>query len=397
MSSRLPAALAVAALLVASARPASARAPQEPPSEDEVIRRIETLQPQVAQARADLEEALRLQRLEEQQRAHPPMDTVTVGPLRIVTPPEQADLARELFDKVWRESFPNVERSPSLASTLFTFQWKVSPRSIYMLPPEDGGAPVTRVELYRMSDRSRASVERRVREAVSRTLGQDFRPGSPMDDWLWGYHPGDLDATGAYRQLALTAGLGGAFRDCLGGDPSACWTADGLGRGEAARALASSFSLDERVSMVRRAAEATGYFERGGVRSPLRDSGDVEACIVQRSEDACDRPLTPSLKWSLDNVGGGTAMRWTLFWHAIELGGEGAWRRALERADAAPADVLTYVSGMDADDLATSWLADLEAHRPEIRADLAVTRWAVFFWVLVFMALALRSTRWRLR
>jgi hypothetical protein len=375
--------------------------PQDVQSPEEVLRRIEALRPELEEARAAADEARRRQRLQEARAAHPPMDTLAVGQLRIVTPPDQSELARELFSEVWSERFANVTGSPSLAGRYFTFQWRLQPDEIYMTPPTDGGAPVTRVELYRLTDRSRAAVKRRIHVALSDALAQDFARGSPLGGWLWGYHPGDLEPTTAFRQLSLAASLGGAFGACLGGDAGACWVAQSLVASEDPRegrdALTASFSEEDKVALVRRVYDRVITLGGRGVdRLGARNIAELDACLVQEVTGACDQFVPGRLVWYFDSAGGGTAIRWTLFWHAVEVGGEGAWERALERLDTDPTDVLTHASGLDAEALAESWLDETLQARPTLSADLGVTRWAVFLWVLIFLALALRSTRWRL-
>lgn len=388
MSRRVALPLLLAALLSA---PASA---QQPRSADELANRIDALRPQLERARSEMEEAQRLERLEEARREHPPVDTIAVGPMRIVTPPDQVDLARELFTEVWREHFANVTGSPSLAARYFTFQWRLLPTRIYMTPPEEGGAPVTRVDLYRLTDRSRTAVERRIRVSISGALTEDFARGTPLRDWLWAYRAGDLQPAAAYRQLALWASIGGAFRECLAADTDACWTAAWLDAPDPESMITASLSPDEETALVRRAAEAAMVVAaRNGFTG---DPPDLSPCLVERVESVCERYVPGGLDWYMDSAGG-TGIRWTLFWHAIRRGGAGAWERALARADAPPGDVLTHASGLDADELVAGWLETLLAARPDLRGDLSATRWAVFLWILIPIALAMRSTRWRLR
>jgi len=370
--------------------------PQDLQSPDEVRRQIEALRPELEEARASANEARLRQRIEEAQQEHPPMDTLTVGQLRIVVPPDQSELARELFSEVWSEHYANVTGSPSLASRFFTFQWRLRPEEIYTTPTADGGAPVTRVELYRFTDRSRWAVKRRIQVALSDALAQDFARDTPVGQWLWGYHAGDLEPIVAFRQLSLSASLGGAFRECLQGDAGACWVAESLVESpdprEGPDALTASFSAEEKRALVQRAYDMTI-----GRNMRPRRTAEIDACLRGAAADACDEFVSDGLGWAFGSVGDDMAMRWTLFWHAIRIGGPQAWERALERVDASPADVLTHASGLGSEELAASWLDETLQARPTLSADLAVTRWAVFIWVLIFLALALRSTRWRLQ
>jgi len=83
-------------------------------------------------------------------------------------------------------------------------------------------------------------------------------------------------------------------------------------------------------------------------------------------------------------------------WFAVRLGGEGAWQRALERADAPPSEVLAHVSGLPIDEFLAAWRDEMIANRPDARAGLGGKGTRVLMWSLIFAALAMRSTRWRL-
>jgi hypothetical protein len=81
---------------------------------------------------------------------------------------------------------------------------------------------------------------------------------------------------------------------------------------------------------------------------------------------------------------------------AADVGGPGAWGRALERADAPMGDVLESVSGLPIEEFLTAWHDELLTHRPDAHAGLGGRGSRALLWSLIFVAFAMRSTRWRL-
>ena len=392
--------LAVALLLWAGAPHAvlARQAGPSPQSMEELERRLEALRPRLQEAEAAMEEALARRRAEQAALERQPVDTIRVGPLRIVTPPDQAELAQELFSDVWNEEFGDVSGSPSLERRFFTFQWRVRPDFIYMVPEEDGGPPVSRVELHRLVDRTRARARARILGVLSEALLNDFTFQSPLRRWLGRGSLSDLELASAYRELALSAEASGVHRACLSDEAAACWASAGLGYDGSMATLERWFPPEVRRQLAHEGVALSNRFVRE--RLPLDPGTEEWACVEEDSQAACDRILQANFGWPriLPYVRGVglSAVEWTLFWHALQRGGEGAWGRTLERAETDdPGDLLTYVSGLSADELAASWQDAVVAHRPLLYADLATARWSVLLWILVFAAFAMRSTRWR--
>src|SRR5688500_12326603 len=90
-------------------------------TEDELVRRIDSLLPQIEEARRAADEAVRMRGAEEAARDAASVEEVRVGPLRIVTFLDQARLAEELFGEVWQESFSLAGQSQVLARHVFLF------------------------------------------------------------------------------------------------------------------------------------------------------------------------------------------------------------------------------------------------------------------------------------
>jgi hypothetical protein len=359
--------------------PLQTRADQAPAevTEEQLIRRIEGLVPEYESARAAREA-----RAEEQRaatRRSIPLDTMRIGPLRVVMLPDDVDRSRSLFEEVWNESFSGLEVSPSLSRHLLVFQWRARVQRIAFAT--DPNQQVVDIQLPRVrvptADRAKAEI----RDALSRSVLADFPSGSPMSDWLTarGYPP----AVEMYRLLAL-ANVG-ATRECLNGEGVACGAALGIGFGEPGADMSAWFEPSQRVEMART------------VVAQLRvdtDDALVRSCIDLNDVQACDSVLA-RLDW-VSWVPVSDRLRTHALWLAVSLGGEDAWRRALERTDAPVVNVLEHVSGLSIQEFLSIWREELIANRPDARAGLGGRGSRVLLWSLIFMAFAMRSTRWRL-
>ena len=200
------------------------RAPGSLPTEQDLLRRIDFLLPVLDQARAAESAARERQRLEEA-RLPAVTELVRVGPLHVLAPPDQAELAADLFGATWREHFEWASGSPSLAEHVFVFQWRWrSAEPLRIDPAATGHAGLQRVELTRAWARTRAAAQARVREAIWSVLRTDLPAGSPMAAWI---------GSNAYpvtervsRRVITTASEPG--RACVGGRTDACHVALGL-------------------------------------------------------------------------------------------------------------------------------------------------------------------------
>lgn len=367
-------------------RPAAIAAQQ--PTEEELTSRIEELMPAYLEAREAWNAYLRAQFAAEDGKATP-ADTVLMGPMRIVTMPDQSEAAAGLFEEVWREAFGAVEESPALRGYTFAFQWRARLRDFNV--PTHGREPILHVDISRIRTPTRAQAKEAVRAAIARVLIQDLPPGSPMRGTSATLYRSDATV---YRLLAVTPS--GATRACLGGDTGGCLAALGMGLGDAAAELPAWFAPEERQAMVERVDEFQRGREDVGGWTPRVDRDDqvVRRCVEASESGACDQVLA-SLDW-VSSVPTSLDIRAHLFWYAVLAGGQGAWARVLERADAPTPELLEHASGLPLDELVGRWRAHLVERRPDAHAGLGATQLTVLFWALVFAALAMRSTRWRL-
>lgn len=208
---------------------AEARQANGLPTEAQLLRRIDELLPllEEAKVRASAAQSAREGRLAAA-RALRETSTLQVGPFRVVTLPQQVDLARELFEQVWREDFASLSGSPALERAVFAFQWTWSaPDAIHQDASTLTTTRFRRVELPRYWARTRAVVRARIRDAVWATLMDDLRAGSPIEAWLRGNR--FPLASRAVRDLAITPMS--AYPPCVAGRTQECLTALDLRRG----------------------------------------------------------------------------------------------------------------------------------------------------------------------
>ena len=229
---------------------ASARAElrtASPPTEEELLRRIDSLLPVLEEAEAAAAAAERRRAVEEEARPRPATEVVRVGPLHILARREQAELAATLFDDVWSEYFEGVTDSPTLAGRLFVFQWawrRLDPLRVD--PAVTGHADVQHIELTRAWVRTRGVARVRIRDAVWSALRSDLPEGSPLSRWI--------GSTGYPSREHVSRVLGtapaGANRACLEGEAGACLAVLGLeGTGMSAPLEAPAMVLLEAVRL----------------------------------------------------------------------------------------------------------------------------------------------------
>jgi hypothetical protein len=380
MCKRTLSALLALGVIALGARPAVA---QE--SDAELVRRVQELQTLVEQAQRDVQDAHGEQVVAALDRQRGRTETVQVGPIRILALVEQADLAAELFEEVWREDFSAVTGSPSLERSVFTFEWwgTGKPAELYWGTATPGAdqRDIRRVEVARVWVPTRDGVRTAVRHALWTALREDFPNDSPMRAWL--YESGYASAAETYRELATQ--WPGVSRACLGGESAACTIALGLVP-PSPDVLNTWFSLYD----LQQAVVAASYPWAGDID---RDSPSARACV-----DAGVRAACLSVVSGLRSIGGSTApeAHILLLWHAVRLGGEGAWARAIESQSPIPAEVLARASGRSVAELVEDWLVELAAQRPATYAGLGRSGLTALFWLLALTAFAMRSTRWRL-
>ena len=78
------------------------------------------------------------------------------------------------------------------------------------------------------------------------------------------------------------------------------------------------------------------------------------------------------------------------------MGGDGAFARLNSDPDASIRDRLLLAAGVPADELMARWREQVLEARPDSQAGLLLSPVSLVFWILLLLALSMRSTRWRL-
>lgn len=367
-----------AALALMASMAMGAPSVQAQQTEEELVARIDSLLPLFDEARQEADAAMARQ-AEALRQANPAtLDTTQAGPLTIVSFPHQADEAAEMYGRIWEDEYaPFVNHSAALDSTHFTFQRSVTPEHI----PMEG-------RHYRSEQRAwrgKAHLEELIRASITRAIGMDLQ-GTEVNRWVRNLVRKPDNYSWVYRTLATTPA--NVTRACLDGEAGACWSA--LAIDPDLEAFLEWYLPDERRALVRN-------MYRGWRRE---EQPMFDACLDDGIFEQCDAILTRNSAYryygprSMAPLGGDA--RITMLWFAVNMGGEGAWDRLVEDPQMSVAEALRYASAATTDELEAAWRAEVLAHRPDAHAGLDTTKWTALFWILLFGALAMRSTRWRL-
>jgi len=350
------------------------------PEQARLLEKLDSLRPLVAEAQVALD--VRIARdLEATRRAAAAaarVDTLGVGLLTVVTPTGQADIARALITEVWNEHFALIERSPTLAESIFVFEWSDARVPIHV---ESNARPVQ----FRGSTQ-RPRVKSAIRNAIGAALAHDLRrAGTQVGLWVSGNPLQEPNLEAIYRVVATRRSQ--VTRACLAGDVSACASALSLGtRRQDLAQLSEWYTPEERRALVVAwRPELMSRFDR-----PERTR-----CVEGRDHAVCDEFLTSFGSMRRDWSPLPPSVRETLLAYAVERGGPGAWERLLEDPDMEPGQALEHASGSTLPELLAGWRARLVEHRPETFEDLAPSTGLSLVWTILFAALAMRSTRWR--
>ena len=228
--------------------------------------------------------------------------------MHVVALPDQADLARGMYEKVWRDFAPFVDDSPALEDMTFTFQQWATLDGQHQVIYVDG--PARRVEAAPW--RPRSAVEDNIRLGIGTTLGDDLR-NTRIGDWLRAPIREPAEGARFYRLLAQFPAQ--VDDQCIEGDAMKCWSALGLDLDDNA--------LDDWYSPRQRRNMAT-------VMRASRELTDLRtSCVQGGPQEDCDSYLEQmGTGWhrSFDPMPTG-AGRGALVWLALNAGGPGAWDR----------------------------------------------------------------------
>lgn len=361
---RLALALALAVALTA---PAPVTGQQ---TEQELVSRLKALEPQWENAEKEAAEA-RARVAREREDANGALDTLMVGPLRVLVYPGQEDVARDVVGAVWRHDFAGwVDGSPNLERYAFFFQWAADPRPF--VRPHPRVTPI----VGSLRD-SRRYMEDGVRTAVDAVLEWDIQRAG-FTKWassVLSPAPGPW----LYRQMVTAPSV--AIRSCLAGSVKACVSAAGL--------VEDDYPLDDWYTPAERLRVAERLRLVWGRRDP-------DSCLHDDVK-ACDAGLKASLRPSdyAYAIPLPRDVRGSLLWFAIHQGGSGAWGRLLANPDASLATALSDAAGEPVEEVVAKWRDWIVRQRPVANAGLGRAGGLALLWIVLLSTLAMRSTRWR--
>lgn len=372
-------AVLIAAVLV-TVLPLDGRA-QQTPEEERLVRLVDSLAPLVREAAQEARAArvaYNAARLAEQSG----LDTIQIGPARVVIGDGQADAARDVIGSVWEEDFaPWAGPSPAFEWSSVHFFWG---RGDNPFLRSASSATVTG-----SSFRSLEYMQEGARNALGIIYKRDLR-ATPLSTWAHQNAPvrRPADPENLYRGVAVAPSR--AARQCLEGDTQGCLAALALEMDDTP--FDEWYTPAERIYMGRRI--------HSGDQAALK--GCHEGALA-----ACDALLMSwrTYQQPVEGRAGGDPywgtplrpeIRNSLLWFALDRGGEGAWARLLERAQAGPAEALAHASGIPLSTLVQEWQAWVVEHRPRKPRAASTGAGTAVLWTLIFMAFAARSTRWRL-
>ena len=341
----------------------------------DLTRLVDSLAPLLPDARRAAGEAGEQAERERRILAAPATDTISVGPLTIVTLPSQVALAEQIFTEAWQLYQPHVGATERLRSRWIAFQWRPRVQPIYM----EGEYTAVEAGTWR----PRSWVENKALDALGMTLREDVLGTRLRNEWMGdGVRP-PADVERIYRTLITVPSK--QSRECLAGDGLACWSV--LGLSEAERPWEQWYTDDELRATVVRTLFRSFRFRR---------MARMEACVERADVEACASMIEEGVRRPTDLAPLGTAERQAALWVALERGGEGAFERLAEDPEATPAEALVHAAGMTPEQLGLAWRELVLSARPPVHAIPPHSRWMALFWIVFFSALAMRSSRWRL-
>lgn len=385
--SRVAARIAVAFAMAAGGTPVSAGAQQASPTEADLVRRIDSLLAAVPDTREyERREALaRAARREEWERrvgvSDATLDTLRVGPLTVIAPPDQLDEAADLYRRAWsRYAAAVTDASALLGDIAFGFQ--ISSRGFVARNTNTGQA--VRVRPWT------TDVDKQVLAVGAIAAGLGRRMPKDLASWagavpLLGDRPGRRPTLRwpavyeeAYRDLAIQPARSASL--CFDGDVDRCVMALGLDEDASWEDL---YTMEETREFVTRFGPARSQGERR----------ERWSCLTERDDAACITVVLdvyPSASIPLPRQ-----VRSSLLRYALEAGGEGAFSRLISHDDTTISERLEDASGMGVYELVTAWRARVMESRPEATAGLPLSVAAALLWIGLLSFFGLRSTRWR--
>jgi hypothetical protein len=326
------------------------------------------------------------QQRREEARPHVELDTLPVGPLRLLTPrPVQSfvsAVAAQLRDSVRTSLGGDTVLLPSVTLLLRPRGPRGSVRPGRERPEAQGSH-----QWFYQEEDSRFQ-EADTPAAVASGLLDVIRLQTRMtlDTALSGWLQNDIafdtltavQAQTVYLELATKPWR--IVRECFEGRLDRCRAALALGQ----QSVATWYTADERRHVVGTAQEW---------EPRLGEDPRAQRCVVGGDDGACIAVLEaypPVLGEPLSSL-----TRHSLLRVALQSGGRGAFGR-LVRNDTLPiGDALAIAAALPTDSLVARWHTAILAARPRGTVLSLSGGWTAFVWVVILGLAAMRSTRWR--
>ena len=307
-----------------------------------------------------------------------PIDTIRVGTLTVLTQQDFGEVVRLGAQAAW-DTIRDLGADTLLLSgkTLFV----PGPGWSNRYDRDRHRASASAIQLAREADGEDAA-EHILSSAAMLLLDEWW---DEVRSWLGGMAElDDANQTNlGWTYVEIVTAPSQAVRGCLLGDLGACGSA--LGLVEVEDPELEWYNADERRVVV-------------GRRLPGKSADRAQSwlqCVNDSSDAACVDYLTGDADYEVPAPLSFMARR-TLVGVALESGGDGAYTRLLRSRDLGRETSLAAAAGLSPDSLLALWRMEVLSGAPEPTTLTQSGAATTLLWIMIFVAAATRSTRWRL-
>ncbi|MFQ6046427.1 MAG: hypothetical protein ACE5PT_08730, partial [Gemmatimonadales bacterium] len=293
------------------------------------------------------------------------MDTVYVGPMRVLARRGEGAFAADAASIVWNRLGPALGPDSLGLRAMTVLAWEND------VPSGDWDRTVGVSYYRRLGESELAS---RMLIEIERRLFDDLP--AEYSDWVVA---GVLDSlsprrlAGLYTELATTPAPAG--RECFNGSLEGCGAYLGL-EGDYDRVI-SWYSPRTRRALASRARWLLRQ------EQPQLSARDLTSCVEAKMDDACIR-LIRALDLHPGRAPASLSARASLIRAAVDLGGPGTLGRMLDGDDSTMVGRLESSTGLPVDSVLAAWRNMVLGGEPQDPAVSRSSGWVAVFWVLVF-------------
>jgi len=336
---------------------------------------VNALRQRTERLRALTRAAERVESEARRREAQVPKDTILAGPLRVIVERSRAHQVREGAEQA----------GETIQSLLGDDAYLLEGRYLQLAFGIGTSSGAGQIPVVGLPGNPSADD---VRRTIMGWVGPLLASRASAELRAWTGIPIEVDSVRIFRaaHVDLVTALPGAASRCLAGALTDCGIALGL---EAPTSPPHAY-WDEhaRREAVRRLAPSWTQGSLEQVSVACLD-GDDPSCIAYldarfAANAGLVRQLAPL----------GTASRQTVLLVAMRLGGSGALGRLVSDPSANPRRAIEAAAGQPIEQVLATWHGTVTAANPERRTTPGA-RLATLFWSLIFGAMALGGTRWR--